>query len=408
MDVPQGGFVLARPDQDGRAPLRAWDAADELVLAHLAEALDGDDPSTGGADGSGAPVVLVVGDTWGALACALADRAPTVVVDSHLGAAAIAANAAANGQERPRLIGPLDPWPERVDVAVLKVPKAGATLDHALHRLAPSLHPGSVVVGAGMTRHVHTSTLQAFERWVGPTTTSRAVKKARLVHAVPAGRAAGPAPWPRTATVEVPGGAPLAVTAHAGVFAGARLDAGTALLLRHLVAPHTSDVPDAAGRAEAGPTAAAIGTWADVGSVVDLGCGTGIVGAVLGRLAPDAEVTFVDDSALAVASARATWSAAHGDRPATFVHGDALTDPAPITADLVVVNPPFHRDHAVGDRTAWRMFQQARDALPVGGRLVVVGNRHLAHHAKLARLFGKDHVAVLGSDPAYVVLAATR
>lgn len=401
MEVPQGAFVLDRPDGGGRAPLRAWDAADELVLAHLAPVLgaEGAVPATGPAPGT----VVVVGDAWGALACALAGWAPTVVVDSYVGGRAVRANLVANGIDPATvtIVGPLDPLPDRVDVAVLKVPKTGATLDQALHRLAASLHDESVVVGAGMTRHVHTSTIQSFERWVGATTTSRAVKKARLLHATPAGRPAGPTPWPRTATVELPPdgsarlddlpdgpdedlGGPLTVTAHAGVFAGPRLDPGTALLLAHL--PPTGEAHHA----------------------VDLGCGTGIVGTVLARRDPDLAVTFVDDSVLAVASAEATWTAEHGDRPATFVHGDALGDPAPIEADLVVVNPPFHRDHAVGDATAWRMFQQAREALPPGGRLVVVGNRHLAHHAKLARLFGTANVAVLGSDRAYVALAATR
>lgn len=359
--------VLTRPDADGKAPLQAWDAADELVLASRMVSDTIRD-------------VVVVGDAWGALACGLADLQPTLVVDSSIAAGVIAANLAANGLAAPTVVGPLDEVPERIDLLVVKVPKAQATLDHALHRLAPALHEGSVVVGAGMTRHVHTSTLQSFERWVGPTTTSRAVKKARLIHATVAGRPTGAAPWPRTSSIHVDG-APLVIHAHAGVFAGAKLDAGTALLLAHL--------PELDGHDRA----------------VDLGCGTGIVGTVLGRRAPDLDVTFVDDSALAVASARATWTDAHGDRPAAFVHGDALAGVDDV--DLVVVNPPFHRDHSVGDATAWRMFQQARDALPAGGRLVVVGNRHLAHHAKLSRLFGKEHVSVLGSDPGYVVLEAT-
>lgn len=384
MEVPQGAFALTRPDADGKAPLRAWDAADELVLTHLAPE-PGDDPvapATTSSPGSGG--VVVVGDAWGALGCALAPLGPTLVVDSFAAGRAIEANLGANGLDPSsvRVVGPLDDLPERVDLVVVKAPKAQATLEHALHRLVPALHEQTVVVGAGMTRHVHTSTLQQFERFVGPTTTSRAVKKARLIHATPAGRSAGTPPWPRTASVHVDG-VPLVITAHAGVFAGAKVDAGTALLLAHL--PELDDHEHA----------------------VDLGCGTGIVGTVLGRRAPDLDVTFVDDSALAVASARATWTDAHGDRPATFTHGDGLVDPEPVEADLVVVNPPFHRDHSVGDQTAWQMFQQARDGLPSGGRLVVVGNRHLAHHAKLTRLFGKEHVSVLGSDPGYVVLQAT-
>lgn len=373
MEVPQGSFALARPDGGGRSPLRAWDAADELVLRHLADV---------GATGA----TVLVGDAWGALACALAAPRPTVVLDSHVGGRAVTANLGRNGLDPATVavVDPLAPLPDRVDVAVVKVPKTVALLEHALHRLAPVLHEGSVVVGAGMTRHVHTSAVELFERLVGPTTTSRAEKKARLIHAtVDPGRDVGPDPWPQDVVVTPPGGEPLTLVAHAGVFSAHRLDPGTALLLAHLPEPgaHTR--------------------------AVDLGCGTGVVGTVLGRRDPDLHVTFVDDSPLAVASAGATWRRAHDDRAADLVVGDALLDPAPIDADLVVVNPPFHRDHSVGDQTAWRMFSEAQRVLPPGGELLVVGNRHLAHHAKLKRLFGTTHVEVVASDPGYVVVRAT-
>jgi len=151
-----------------------------------------------------------------------------------------------------------------------------------------------------------------------------------------------------------------------------------------------------------------------VRTAVDLGCGTGIVGSVLARADPEVHVTFLDESRLAVASAQATATGALGPdevgRRARFAWSDGLDDLAegvPIadhSVDLVALNPPFHRDHSVGDATAWRMFRQARRALRPGGQLLVVGNRHLAHHAKVRRLFGACEV--LGSDPRFVVLRA--
>jgi 16S rRNA (guanine1207-N2)-methyltransferase len=377
VDVPQGTFQLARPDADERSPLRAWDAADELALRHLASV---------GAPGT----TVLVGDSWGALACALAASEPTVVIDSYVAGRAIGRNLVANGIDPAlvRIATPLAPLPEKVDVAVVKVPKTTALLEHSLHALAPTLHADSVVVGAGMARHVHTSTIELFTGLIGPTTTSRAERKARLLHAtVDPTLDPGPSPWPQTIAVTVPDGGRLDVVAHAGVFSSHRLDPGTALLLAHLPEP---------------------GLFT---SAVDLGCGTGVVGTVLAQRDPDVHVTFVDDSPLAVASARATFRGALGDeRDARFTVGDALLDPAdgaPIAPDLVVVNPPFHRDHSVGDATAWRMFSEAERILPPGGRLLVVGNRHLAHHAKLARLFGKPNVSVVGSDPKFVVVEAT-
>ena len=72
----------------------------------------------------------------------------------------------------------------------------------------------------------------------------------------------------------------------------------------------------------------------------------------------------------------------------------------------MLVNPPFHADNALGDATAWQMFSDSRAALRQGGELWVVGNRHLAYHAKLKRLFG--NCDVVASNPKFVVYRAVR
>jgi 16S rRNA (guanine1207-N2)-methyltransferase len=74
--------------------------------------------------------------------------------------------------------------------------------------------------------------------------------------------------------------------------------------------------------------------------------------------------------------------------------------------DLIVVNPPFHDNNVTGDEIAWQMFTGARRALRPGGRLVVVGNRHLAYQAKLGRLFGGSRN--LASNRKFVVTTSVR
>lgn len=319
------------------------------------------------------------------------------VGDSFVDERATRANLAANDQTATS-VDVLDAGREvaGAQLLVVKVPKSIALLEDALARIAPLLAPGAQVVGAGMTRHVHNSTVDAFTRFVGPTTTSPARQKARLLMArVPvAGAEANEPSWPRTVDL----GDGRKMVNHAGVFSAERLDAGTALLLDHLPEPIAAD-PDHAPR------------------VVDLGCGNGIVGVTLAADWPDARVTFVDESYLAVASARETAAAslgldAAGSDRLRFVVGDGLdtlAEPPLIedgSIDLVLVNPPFHDDHAIGDGIAWQMFTQARRALRVGGEIRVVGNRHLAYHAKLKRLFG--NVDVIASTPKFVVVAASR
>ncbi|MFJ3502353.1 MULTISPECIES: methyltransferase [unclassified Streptomyces] len=377
-----GAFELTRHPEDPRDPLRAWDASDEYLLGHLAET---------GTDLSG--TVAVLGDRWGALVTALQAASPGALVqitDSYLGGRATRTNLARAGAapDAVRLLTTQDPPPERIDVLLVRVPKSLALLEDQLHRLAPAVHEGTVIVGTGMVKEIHTSTLKLFERILGPTRTSLAVKKARLIHTTPDSAAApGPNPWPHRyalpADAPAPGLPGRTVTNHAGVFCADRLDIGTRFLLAHL--------PRGLGRAR----------------VADLGCGNGVVGLAVALAEPEAELVFTDESYQAVASAEENFRAHAGDgRTAGFLVGDGLADLAPGSVDLVLNNPPFHSHQATTDRTARRMFADARRALRPGGELRVVGNRHLGYHVTLRRIFGNSEL--VASDPKFVVLRAVR
>ena len=66
----------------------------------------------------------------------------------------------------------------------------------------------------------------------------------------------------------------------------------------------------------------------------------------------------------------------------------------------------FHQQQVVGDFLAWRIFQQAREALVTGGALYIVGNRHLDYHQKLKRLFG--NCTLVASNKNFVILKAVK
>ncbi|MGW6419471.1 methyltransferase [Streptomyces sp. NPDC055055] len=377
-----GAFTLTRFPEDPRDQLRAWDAADEYLLGHLADT---------GTDLSG--TVAVIGDRWGALVTALQAAGAGELVqitDSYLGGRATRANLARAGAapEAVRLLTTQDRPPARVDVLLVHVPKSLGLLEDQLHRIAPAVHEGTVIVGTGMVKDVHTSTLKLFERILGPTRTSLAVKKARLIHTtVDPDLTPGPNPWPYRydlpADTPAPGLPGLTVTNHAGVFCADRLDIGTRFFLANL--------PGGLGRAR----------------VADLGCGNGVVGLAIALHEPEAEVVFADESYPAVVSARENFRAHLGeDRPAEFLVGDGLTDLPAGSVDLVLNNPPFHTHQATTDRTSRRMFTDARRALRPGGELWVIGNRHLGYHVTLRRVFGNSEL--VASDRKFVVLRAVR
>ncbi|QFR02355.1 methyltransferase [Streptomyces phaeolivaceus] len=391
MTAPWGEYTLARFPEDPRDQLRAWDASDAYLLRHLAESgtvLDG--------------AVVVVGDRWGALTTALATASaghgPTQITDSFLSREATRANLGRNGvaADAVRLLTTRDTPPDRIDVLLVRVPKSLALLEDQLHRLAPAVHEGTVVIGTGMVKEIHTSTLRLFERILGPTRTSLAQQKARLIFCTPDAavlKARGAVPWPYSYQLPDDTGllAGRSVVNHAGVFCADRLDIGTRFFLRHLPG-------DTGG-----------------GRVVDLGCGNGVVGTAVALADPDAEVVFVDESYQAVASAEDTYRA---NRPgggttegtaggkAEFVVGDGLEGFAAGSVDLVLNNPPFHSHQATTDATARRMFTGARRALRPGGELWVVGNRHLGYHVTLRRIFGNSEL--VASDAKFVVLRAVR
>ena len=370
--VPQGSFHLARYPQQTKDPLRAWDAGDEYLLHHLH---DESLPAQKAA-------VLILNDTCGALATALATHRPQSLSDSHLAHQATLANLQYNDratddvQLLSSLTDPIGP----LDLVLCKIPKSLALLEDQLHRIRPHLHPQTRLIGTGMTRDIHTSTIDLFSRIIGPTRTSLAKKKARLIcGGIDTALEPGPTPHP---THYALADTDYTLVNHANVFSRSSLDIGTRLFLEHIP---TSD---------------------EKRTIVDLGCGNGVIGLVAAARNPQAELVFVDESFMAIASARENFQAAMPERKAFYTIADGLENADKNSIDLILSNPPFHQQRAVDDATARRMFHQAHTALKKGGELWIVGNRHLGYHAQLKRLFGTSET--IASNRKFVGLRSVK
>lgn len=352
-------------------PLQAFDAADEYLLQQVAE--DGLAPSAR---------VLVLNDGFGALAASLATHARvTSSGDSHLAALALAANLARNGlaAEAVTFVPASEATSGPFDLVLVRVPKTLALLEEQLIRLHGQLAPGARVIAAGMLKHLPRAAGDLLERHIGPVQASLAVKKARLLFATPEARPPVASPYPSRYRLDAP---PLTLVNHANVFCREGLDIGTRAFLPHL--------PQQLGQAR----------------VADLGCGNGVLALACALANPEAQFTLVDESYMAVQSARENWSAAFGERPVAIRAADGLADQPPRSLELILCNPPFHQQQVVGDFLAWRMFQQARAALTEQGELWLVGNRHLGYHVKLKRLFRR--VEQIAATPKFVVLRAVQ
>jgi 16S rRNA (guanine1207-N2)-methyltransferase len=370
--VPQGEFTLQRNPPDRR--LQAWDAADELLLKHVHD----------GQFLSAHDRVLLLNDSFGALAVALANLQVFSWNDSWLAQQALRDNLRANGYAQGQVMtnSGIELPRAAVDCVLLKIPKTLALLEHQLYQLRAIVHHDSRIIAAGMARNIHSSALESFETILGPTTTTRAVKKSRLVlvqrdHSLNEGQSQYPGSF------ELQVDRDYRIVNHASLFSRDRLDPGTRLLLEHM------PIDEKYRR------------------IVDLGCGNGVLGLVAAALNPGSSLLFSDESYMAVASAGENFDAAFaGARAAEFRVGDCLQGIDADSRDLVLVNPPFHQQHSVGDAVAWQMFKDARRVLVDGGELRIVGNRHLGYHAKLKKLFG--NCASIAANKKFVVLGAIK
>jgi len=360
LNVPQGRFELQRLPYRNNEKLRAWDAADEYLLQHVFEQQLLNVNTR----------VLLLNDQFGALALALNASRPVAISDSWLSQQASRKNLQINQlpERSVQLKNSLD-WPaEPFNLVLIKVPKTLALLEDQLIRLQALITENTTVIAAGMIKAMPAAVWKLMEKYIGPTKPSLAKKKARLIFAKPTIQEQSfENPYPVVYQLE---NSSYRICNHANVFSRASLDIGTRFLLQHLPKDTLAK------------------------NIVDLGCGNGVVGLMLAESHPLSHLHFVDESYMAVASAKENFSNAFPERLADFFVADGLTEFTAESMDLIVCNPPFHQQNTIGNQIALSMFKQAHRTLCKGGELWVIGNRHLAYHIDLKRLFAScDEVA---------------
>lgn len=119
-------------------------------------------------------------------------------------------------------------------------------------------------------------------------------------------------------------------------------------------------------------------------TVLDLGCGTGLVG--LAALRRGARVVGTDVSARAVISTGRTWAA--NDFPDAKVHlcvGATVLPDASV--DVVVTNPPFHKGHDVSFEVVRLFIEEAARVLGSNGTIYLVANAFLNYELWLSEHF---------------------
>ncbi len=159
--------------------------------------------------------------------------------------------------------------------------------------------------------------------------------------------------------------ADLKLTSLPGVFSHGRLDEGTALMLQNMPRIKPSKVRNR--------------------RVLDMGCGTGVIGLSLLKQHPELEVTFCDVNAMALEATRRSILAneMQGQVYASDMWSD-ITD----RFDLIISNPPFHTGQKTDYELADRFIRQAKKHLKRSGELRIVANRFLKYPDIIEATFG--------------------
>ncbi|WP_198262714.1 methyltransferase [sulfur-oxidizing endosymbiont of Gigantopelta aegis] len=382
-DCPFGHFHLQRiPDTDKN--LQAWNTADSYMLKQLSEWLE-----QGKLDLTQANI-LIINDAFGALSTILAQYGCDSWGDSFVSHEAIRLNIQNNcpeHQDKVNYLKSTDALVKKYDLVLFKEVKNQTFFKEQMQRLRPHLNAETLILGGIMAKNLQKNTLQMLNSVLGSAQASLTWKKSRLLFVKfeqEADKALATQRSENFTKKYILEGSEEMIFNMSNVFSRTKLDIGTRFFLQHL--PRDGQFKN----------------------IIDLGCGNGVLSLRAAQLYPEAQINCIDESYMAIASAKLTLkaNAVNAEQRITYQAANALSNSIEKSADLILCNPPFHQQYVVGDAIAWQMFQQAKRVLKKGGELWIVGNRHLAYHIKLKKLFGNQ--SLIATNNKFVILKAIK
>ena len=269
--------------------------------------------------------------------------------------------------------------PASFDVVLCHLPRGRAVQEELLDGAAWVLRPGGRIYLVASTHSGIKGAIRHARSHFGRCAVLRQKQGYHVAVSVSEGPPAEAPGWRRYTCARVTyDGVATDLMGKPGVFAWDRVDDGTAALVSSM----------------------------EIGAcdhILDLGCGTGLVGLAAARRAPSGRVVLVDGDVRAVEAARLTLEA-NNVTNAEAVVSDCAQAVGDRTFDVVVTNPPFHRGIGTELDVAHQFVRDARAVLRRGGRFYLVANRHLRYDDLIESIFGA--AATVFSDNRYQVLKA--
>ncbi|MGL1957742.1 MAG: methyltransferase [Colwellia sp.] len=158
----------------------------------------------------------------------------------------------------------------------------------------------------------------------------------------------------------------LTIASLPGVFSQQKLDIGTALLLQNL--PESMQ-----------------------GKILDFGCGAGVISCFIGKKFANTELSLLDVSALALASAKKTLSL--NNLSGTVFASNSLST-VKEHYQHIVSNPPFHQGIKTNYRATEQFLQQGKNHINRQGTITIVANSFLRYRPIMEEYIGRTALLI--------------
>ena len=174
----------------------------------------------------------------------------------------------------------------------------------------------------------------------------------------------------------------LEFLSYPGVFSHGQLDKGTALFLE-VLSRELKNRPD---------------------RILDLGCGTGVIGLTLKQRFEQASITLADTDAIALHATRQNIQRLVPKTADIQVTASDRFSGISGRYQLIVTNPPFHTGTDTDYRFALDLFSKSKQHLTLHGQLWIVANRHLPYEEWATDYFGSGNVTLHQQAAGFKVL----
>lgn len=336
--------------------LKAWNAADELILEYIQE---------------NKKKILICNDQFGYLTCHFKNREHELVLINDLNSQEEAIHynldqnkINASGINFEHIFEASD---NKNDIGILKIPKSNEEFELFLIAIHQRLEDDGQVICGFMTKHFNPTLLKLAGNYFENIEQSKAKKKARLLI------------LSKKKTVD---SSPIKINIdykdknyqqYLGVFSAQNIDYATQFLLEN------------------------INFEEECKEVIDLASGNGIISSIIGDNLPDSKIHLVDDSYLAIASSKLNLNSDNF----SFHHQYHLNNFESNSVDWVITNPPIHFGHTIDINIPLELFNQAHRVLKNNGVLTIVANTSIGYLPHLDVLF--SNVEKIASNSKFII-----